>query len=258
MDSGEKKQNLDLKNEEVKKSNQDQGKKAEVKIFSDPKAGISSEEQKPANKSPSKLPVKIIVPAAIIIVAIILIVIFLIHSTGKTAINTVSYTPVNYLSASAINSIMGGNWSLVYNQTANSTVINNETAYFPQGTVAASVQEFIPSSEIPQALKNKSNNITIFLSKTFYINSSSEANYIFAGAERSLASANTSRFKFNVTVVGNSSMVYINDKQNLSNSSLGDSTSLYLLNGKSLVVVSSFNKNISYQQAKRIVSYMFS
>ena len=269
MDSDGNKQNLDLKKEEDKKANQDleKGKKAEEsksKNTADSNASDSdAAEKKSQGKNPVKIPIKIIVPAAIVIVAVIAIAVFLIHPSGITTVSSVGYTPITYLSSPALNSIMGGNWSLIYNQTANSTEVKAYagTGQFPAGTVAASFQEFIPSSEIAQISTNKSkNNITTLISTAYYINSSSEASTIFTSAETGIASeyANDSRLKFNTSTIGSSSMIYINGQLNSTNSSLENVTELYLLNGKSLVVVSSLNKEIGYSQAKSIVSYMFS
>ncbi|MCW1295709.1 MAG: hypothetical protein OH338_01295 [Candidatus Parvarchaeota archaeon] len=267
MDSDGNNQNLDLKKD--KKANQDPegAKKAEEResrSTADSNASDSdSVENKSKGKNPVKIPIKIIVPAVIIIVAVIVIAIFLIHPLGKTSVSSVGYTPITYLSSPSLNSIIGGNWSLVYNQTANSTVVKAYagTGQFPAGTVAAAVQEFIPSSEIAQISTNKSkNNITTLISTAYYINSSSEASTIFTSAETGIASeyANDSRLKFNTSTIGSSSMIYINGQLNSTNSSLENVTELYLLNGKSLVVVSSLNKEIGYKQAKSIVSYMFS
>ncbi|MGC8533862.1 MAG: hypothetical protein ACP5MV_04535 [Candidatus Parvarchaeum sp.] len=266
MDSDKNKQNLDLK-EETKKSNQDP-EESKKTVESESKdtanlSGSSAAEQEPKGKKPVKIPVKIIVPAVIVIAAVIIIAIFLIHPSGKAAISSISYTPINYISNSALNSMIGGNWSLVYNQTANSTVIKNYqgTGQFPAGTVAAAVQEFIPFSEVSKITANTSKaNLTSFISTVYYINSSSEASSIFTGAEAGITSryANDSRLKVNTSNIGSSSMIYINGQLNSTNSSLENVTDIYLLNGKSLVLVSSFNKNIGYAQAKSIASYLFS
>lgn len=268
MDSDENKQNLDLKNEE-NKANQDPEKKqsseeSESKSVTDSNAdNNSSAEQKPQGKNSSKIPVKIIVPAVIVIVAVIIIAVFLIHPASKAvAVTTVSYTPINYLSNSGLNSAIGGNWSLILNETANSTVINEYagTGDFPPGTVAAEIQEFVPSSEVSQLSANKSANISDFVSTVYYMNSSSAASSIFDEIESITGSeyANNSKVNYNLSAIGTAGMVYINGRLNSSNSSTENATELYMIDGSSVVIATAANENIGYSQAKNIVSYLFS
>ncbi len=267
MDSDENKQNLDLKNEE-NKINQDpkQSKKAgesESKSVTGSKTEDNATEQKPRNGKPFKIPVKIIVPAVIVIIAVIAIAIFIIHPAGKTTVNTVSYTPVNYLSNSGLTSIIGGNWSLIYNATANSTVINKYagTGSFPSGTVAAAIQEFVPYSEVSKIASNSSaKNISYFTATVYYLNSSFTASSLFGEISGVIGSqyANHSKVAYNLSSIGNASMIYINGRLNSSNSSTENATELYLVNGKSVVVATLSNDNMDYRQAKNITTYLFS
>ena len=266
MDSDENKKNLDIKKEE-RKENQDtnqSGKTEESKFKSiaDLNTGDNAKEQQHESKNPPKIPVKIIVPAIIVVIAVIAIAVFLIHPAGKTTLSAASYTPINYISNSGLNSVIGGNWSLILNETANSTVINSYagTGDFPQGTVAAAIQEFVPYSEISQIAANKSSNISDFVSTVYYINSSSGASSIFndIGGITGAEYTNDSRVEYNLSSVGKTSMVYLNGRLNSSNSSTENATEIYMLNGKSLVIITVSNENLDYSQAKNIVNYLFS
>ena len=266
MDSDENKQNLDFKNED-KKENQDtnqSGKTEESKFKSIANLNTesNSKEQQPKDKNPSKIPVKIIVPAVIVVIAVIAIAVFLIHPAGKTTLSTASYAPINYLSNSGLNSVIGGNWSLILNQTANSTVINKYagTGDFPQGTVAAAIQEFVPYSEISKIAANNSSNISDFVSTVYYINSSSGASAIFneIGSITSSEYENDSKVEYNLSTIGNASMLYVSGRLNSSNSSTENATEIYMLKDKSLVIATASNENLDYLQAKNIVNYLFS
>ena len=172
------------------------------------------------------------------------------------------YTPINYLSNSGLDSVIGGNWSLVLNQTANSTVISEYagTGDFPQGTVAAAIQEFVPYSEISQLNANSSSNVSDFVSTVYYLNSSSGASALFNEIEGITGPqyTNDSKAKYNLSTIGNTSMIYVNGILNSSNSSTENATEIYMLNGKSLVIATTSNKNLDYSQARNIVTYLFS
>lgn len=266
MDSDENNQNLDLRNEKDSKENQDsdQSRKAEegrFKSIADSKTEDNAKEQQSKSKNPSKIPVKVIVPAVILIIAVISIAIFIIHPVGKTTLSTVTYTPINYLSNSGLNSAIGGNWSLVLNETANSTVISRYagTGDFPAGTVAASVQEFVPFSEISQLHANNSSNISDFVSTVYYMNSSSSASALFdeIGGITGSEYTNNSKVEYNLSNVENVSMFYVNGRLNSSNSSTENATEIYMLKGKSLVIATASNKNINYSKARNIVTDLF-
>lgn len=268
MDSDEKKQNLDLENKsDIKKDqNPDLINKAEdtEKRESNSADNLKEkaknpEEERALGKKPLKLPVKALVPAVIVVIAVVVIAIFLVHP-AKTSVQTVSYTAINYLSNSGLNSIIGGNWSLIYNTTANSTVINKYagTGDFPSGTVAAVIQEFVPYSEI--AANSSTKNISDFTTTVYYLNSSSTANSLFGEIDGilGLQYANHSKVDYNLSSIGNTSMIYINGRLNSSNSSTENATELYLMDGKSVVVATLSNDNMDYKQARDITAYLFS
>jgi hypothetical protein len=266
MESDERNQNLDSNKEKDMKTNQNPDSDHNAEESKAPESAADSKpvvvgEQKPKGNRPFKLPIKVIVPAIVVIAAVILVSIFLIHPANKT-IAAVSYTPVNYISNSGIDSIAGGNWSLVNNETVNSTVLNEYagTGYFPPGTVAAVLQEFAPTSEIPAIAANKTANVSFFETNIYYLNSSSEATSLFSEINSEVGSqyVNDSKIKYNTTSIGNSSMLYINGELNSSNSSLENVTELYLINSKSFVVAAMSNGNLDYSQAKSIVNLLFS
>jgi len=266
MDSDENKQNLDLKKEDIKE-NQDlnqNGKNEDSKTSSiaDSNKEDNKEEKQSQGKNTSRIPMKIIVPAAIAVIAVVVIIVFLIHPAAKTTLISAGYTPIRYLSNSGLDSVIGGNWSLVLNQTANSTVVNEYagTGDFPQGTVAAAIQEFVPYSEVSQIAAGNSSNISSFVSTVYYLNSSSDAGATFneLGSISSADYKNDSKVAYNLSTIGNASMFYINGKLNSSNSSTENATEIYMLKGKSLVIVTASNENLGYSQAKNIVNYLFS
>ena len=265
MDSDEKKQNLDLNQEKDIKKEQNPDSEKSVEGNKDQKSTTDSNqtgtEGKPKSKQSFKMPIKVILPAVIIVIAVILIAVFLFHPANKTAA-VVSYSPINSLSNSGLDSIIGGNWTLVNNETINSTIVNEyaSTGYFPPGTVAATLEEFAPSSEIPEIEANKTANVSLFETNVYYLNSSSETVSIFneVKSELSREYANDSKIKYNSSTINNSSIIYINGKLNSSNSSLENVTELYLANGKSFVVADISNGNLDYSQAKGIVNSLFS
>lgn len=266
MDSDENKKNLDIKKEE-RKENQDleqsrKAKEGKFKSITDSKTEDNTKEQHGKSKNPAKIPIKIIVPAVIVIIAVVAVLVFLVHPAIKTTLNTASYTPINYLSNSGLNSVIGGNWSLILNQTANSTVINKYagTGDFPQGTVAAAIQEFVPYSEVSKIAANNSSNISDFVSTVYYINSSSGASAVFNEISSITSSEyeNDSKVEYNLSTIGNASMLYVSGRLNSSNSSTENATEIYMLKDKSLVIASASNENLDYLQAKNIVNYLFS
>ena len=221
---------------------------------------VQAGHENPGNKKSGRIPFMVIMPAVVIVVIVAVLFIFGFHA--KSSVPAVSYTPITSFSSSSLSSIISGNWSLILNETANSTVINKYagTGNFPQGTVAATIQEFVPYSEVSDIAANNSANISDFVSTVYYLNSSSAASSLLneikgvTGSEYS----NDSKANYNVSSIGSASMVYISGRLNSSNSSTENATELYLMSGKTLVIASLSNQNIDYLQAENIVTYLFS
>ena len=201
-----------------------------------------------------KLPLKIILPAIVIAIAIVLVLLFFVHPAKPAA---VSYTTVTGFTPSSLSSLMGGNWSMVENVTANSSTVSAHAASFPPGTVAAALQEFIHSNS--SALSSNSSNTSVFASEAFYINSSSSADSLFSEVQKLTATeyANNSKVTYNTSTIGNTEFEYVNGRVNATNSSLIGVTEIYAVNAKTFMIETMQHGNIGYTTAEKLISYLF-
>ena len=204
-----------------------------------------------------KLPLVVIIPVIIIIVVVAVLLVFILHVGNASS---VAYTPISPFSSSSLSSILGGNWTLINNETANSSIIKADASSFPSGTVSAVIQEFIPASELSALSSNSTSNISSFSSEVFYINSSSRASSAFNGAAASLGASlkNDTSLKYNESTVGSSDMVYIDGTINSTNTTKTKISQLYILNGKDIILDTAQNYNFSYKQAEVFATYPFS
>lgn len=200
-----------------------------------------------------------IIPVVIVIVAVAVLFIFVLHP-GK-ANPSVSYTPINIFSQSGLSSIIGGNWTIIYNTTINSTTVDAHTTSFPPGTISAAAQEFVPYSEASLLNSNSTTNRSpsVFSSEVFYINSSSLAASLFSRAESTvrLQFSNDTKINFNISSVGNSNMVYVTGRANVTNTTMENVSYVYISNGKDLIVDTLQNGSFSYGQAKNLATFPF-
>ncbi len=220
----------------------------------------SNPKETGASKKSVKLPLIIIVPAVIVIAVVVVLSIFVLH-LGSSA-PSVSYTPVTAFSPSSLASIIGGNWTLAYNKTVNSTFVKAQATSFPPGTISANVQEFIPSSEI-SALKSNSTSkgpSQAFSSDVFYLNSSSSAKLVFSYIQQSVSAqyGNNTGIKFNTSSVGSSSMVYVNGLLNATNNTPEKISYAYIVNGKDFILDTAINSSFTYKNAESMATYPFS
>lgn len=209
-------------------------------------------------KKSIKLPLMVIIPVIVVIVVVAVLLVFILH-VGKSS-PAAAYTPVSSFSASSLSSVLGGNWTLINNETANSSTIKADPSSFPSGTVSAAIQEFIPTSELSALSSNSTTNISSFSSEVFYINSSSLASTVFNEAAASLSASlkNDTLLKYNESTVGNSAIVYIDGKINRTNTTKTQISQLYILNGKDIILDTTQNYNFSYKQAEIFAAYPFS
>jgi len=217
-------------------------------------------EKTEASQNPKKgikLPLVVIIPVIIIIVVVAVLLVFILHVGNASS---VAYTPISPFSSSSLSSILGGNWTLINNETANSSIIKADASSFPSGTVSAAIQEFIPASELSALSSNSTSNVSSFSSEVFYINSSSLASTVFNEAIASLGASlkNDTSLKYNESTVGNSAIVYIDGKVNRTNTTKTRISQLYILNGKDIILDTTQNYNFSYKQAEIFATYPFS
>jgi hypothetical protein len=218
-------------------------------------------EKAEASQNPKKgikLPLMVIIPVIIVIVVLAVLLVFILHVGNASS--SVAYTPVNAFSSSSLSSVLGGNWTLINNETANSSIIKADASSFPSGTVSAAIQEFIPASELSALSSNSTSNVSSFSSEVFYINSSSLASTVFNEAIASLGASlkNDTSLKYNESTVGNSAIVYIDGKVNRTNTTKTRISQLYILNGKDIILDTTQNYNFSYKQAEIFATYPFS
>lgn len=212
-----------------------------------------AKEEKAAFKKTFKFPLLALVPVVIIISVLVILFVFVLHS-GKAAVSP-SYIPVNSLSTAQVSSFLGGNWTLLYNTTENSTVIKSNPSYFPPGTIAADIEEFIPSSKVSAVHSNLTANISVFSSEVFYMNSSVSSSSVFSEVSSLLGSEyhNSTIIKFNSSTVGGSKLFYVNGVINSTALSFA-----YISNGKYFIIDTSHKANFSYEQAGNLAVYPFS
>ncbi len=234
-----------------------------------PKNEAKKEESAPESKKPEtkaknsiKLPFLGLAIVAVIIVVVAVLFIFVLH-TGKAAnVSSVSYTPVNLFTSTSMSSLMGGNWTLYANETANSSVISADSSSFPPGTVSAALQEFLPSSEISAIASNSTSNkssIYYFSSEVFYLNSTASTSSVLSTVNGLVSSelSNQTALKSNTSSIGSSTLVYLTGSIKSTNTTNKVSYA-YIFNGKTFIIDVMDNSNFNYSQAKELAAYPFS